>query len=65
VAHVFSGHTGVAIGDTVTINYNANTTIDHLVGNVELSTGVDFVASGSGSLSATRAADGTLQVTIP
>lgn len=65
VAHVFSGHTGVAIGETVTINYNANTTIDHVPGNVEMSTGVDFVASGTGSLSATRDAAGVLQVTIP
>lgn len=65
VAHVFTGHAGVAIGETVTINCNANTTIDHVPGNVEMSTGVDFVSAGTVALSATRAADGTLEVTIP
>jgi hypothetical protein len=62
--YVFTGFAGVAIGETVTINYNANTTIDHVPGLVEMSNGVDFVASGTGSLSATRVGD-VLEVTVP
>lgn len=65
VAHTFSTFSGVAIGETVTINVNANTTLDHVPGVLEMSNGVDYVSSGTVELSATRAADGALEVTIP
>jgi hypothetical protein len=62
VAHSFLTYSGVGIGATVTINHNANVTITHTAGVIEMSTGADFVASGSGSLSAYRHQDGTLLV---
>jgi hypothetical protein len=65
VAHTYSTFSGVAIGETITINVNGNVTISHVPGVMELSTGVNFVASGSGTLSATRDEDGVLQITIP
>lgn len=65
VPHLYSGFVGVAIGDTVSIHYNTNTRIEHIPGLVEISTAANFVASGSGTLSATRDAAGVLQITIP
>jgi acetyl esterase/lipase len=62
VAHTYNTFTGIAIGETITINHNGNVTITHTPGVIEMASGVDFVASGSGSLSATRHQDGTLLV---
>jgi hypothetical protein len=64
VAQSYDAFAGIAIGEAVTINHNGNVTIEHVPGVMELSTGVDFVASGSGSKSATRDAAGILQITI-
>jgi acetyl esterase/lipase len=62
VAHTYDTFSGIAIGETVTINHNGNVTITHTPGVIEMASGVDFVASGSGSLTATRHQDGTLLV---
>jgi hypothetical protein len=54
VRHIFRSHSGVAIGDTVTLRHNALTTIAHVPGVVETFNGEDFVATESGTLLATR-----------
>lgn len=54
VRHAFRSHSGVAIGDTVTLRHNALTTIAHVPGVVEIFNGQDFVATESGTLLATR-----------
>jgi hypothetical protein len=63
-AHTFDTHSGVAIGDTVSINLNANVTLEHVPGVLEMSNGVDYVSAGTVTLSATRVGD-VLEVTIP
>jgi hypothetical protein len=54
VRHTFRSHSGIAIGDTVTLRYNALTTIAHVPGVIETFNGRDFVATESGTLLATR-----------
>jgi hypothetical protein len=54
IRHTFRSHSGVAIGDTVTLRHNALTTIAHVPGVVETFNGQDFVATEAGTLLATR-----------
>jgi hypothetical protein len=54
VRHTFRSHSGIAIGDTVTLRYNALTTIAHGPGVIETFNGRDFVATESGTFLATR-----------
>ena len=56
-AHTFNRFSGVAIGDTITIEYNELTTIAHVPGVLEIYTGKDFVATEAGTLQATRVGD--------
>jgi hypothetical protein len=64
VAQTYSSFTGVAIGETIDLNLNANVTLDHVPGVLEMSNGVDYVSAGTVTLSATRVGD-ALEVTIP
>jgi hypothetical protein len=59
VAHTFDTFTGVAEGDTVTLHYNALTTIAHVPGVIEVSSGRNFVPGEAGSVTVTRR-DGVL-----
>jgi hypothetical protein len=54
IRHSFRSHSGVAIGDTVTLRHNALTTLQHVPGVLEIYNGEDFVATESGTLLATR-----------
>lgn len=52
--HTFTSHSGVALEDTVTIRYNAFSTIKHVPGVIEVFNGQDFVATASGTIQAKR-----------
>ena len=52
--HTFTSHSGVALDDTVTIRYNAFSTIKHVPGVIEVYNGQDFVATASGTIQAKR-----------
>jgi hypothetical protein len=56
-AHTFNRFSGVAIGQTIEIEYNALTTIAHVPGVVEVFGAKDFVATEAGTLQATRVGD--------
>ncbi|RYD83773.1 MAG: hypothetical protein EOP84_07340, partial [Verrucomicrobiaceae bacterium] len=52
--HTFATHSGVAMEETVTIRYNAFSTIKHVPGVIEVFNGQDFVATVSGTIQAKR-----------
>lgn len=62
--YTFDNVSGIAIGETVLFNHNDKTIIAHVPGVMEISTGVNFVATSSGTLSAYRNASGVVEITV-